>query len=171
MDIDYAIWKNGPSTILATSTKAAIELYENWERSNRLFVMFIKTHISTGIRGSIEKHNKVQDLLNKIDDQFANSVKSLASTLIIKFFTLRLTGMKGVRYHIMYMMDIATQLKNLEVTIAESFLVQYIHCTLHPQYRPFKISYNTHKEDRSISELLTICVQEEERLLMEQGEM
>ena len=83
MDIDYAIRKDDPLAISATSTKAAIELYENWERSNHLFVIFIKTQISTGIRGSIEKHNKVQDLLKAIDDQFTKSVKSLASTLII----------------------------------------------------------------------------------------
>ena len=132
--------------------------------------MFIKIHISTGIHGSIEKHNKVQDLLKAIDDQYAKSMKSLAKTLIIQFSTLRLTGVKGVLDHIMRMMDIAAQLKNLEVTISESFLVQYILCTLHPQYIPFKISYNTHKEYWSISEFLTTCVQEEERLLVEQGE-
>ena len=59
MDIDYAIRKDEPRAILATSTKAANELYENWERSNHLSVMFIKTHISAGIRGSIKKHDKV----------------------------------------------------------------------------------------------------------------
>ena len=80
IDIDYAIRKDEPPTISATSTKAAIELYENWERSNRLFVMFIKTHISNGIRGFIEKHDKVQGLLKGIDDQFAKFVKSLAGT-------------------------------------------------------------------------------------------
>ena len=101
MDIDYAIRKDEPLAILATSTKAAIELYEIWERFNRLSVMFIKTHISASIHGSIEKHNKVQDLLKTIDDQFATSVTSLTSTLIIQFSTLRLTGVKGVRDHIM----------------------------------------------------------------------
>ena len=38
-----------------------------------------------------------------------------------------------------------------------------------PQYSPFKISYNTHKDKWSINELLTMCVQEEEQLLIEQG--
>ena len=132
--------------------------------------MFIKTHMFAGIRGSFEKHDKVQHLLKAIDDQFAKSVKSLANTLIVQFSTLRLTGVKGVRDDIMRMMDIAAQLKNLEVTISVSFLVQYILCTLSPWYIPFKISYNTHKEDCSISELLTMCVQEEERLLVEEGE-
>jgi len=35
---------------------------------------------------------------------------------------------------------------------------------------PFKISYNTHKDKWSINELLSMCVQEEERLIMEEGE-
>ena len=82
MDIDYAIRKDEPPAISATSTKVAIELYENWERSNRLSIMFIKTHISDGIRGAIEKDNKVQDLLKEIDDQFAKFVKSLAIPLL-----------------------------------------------------------------------------------------
>ena len=109
-------------------------------------------------------------MLKAIDDQSAKSVKSLASTFIIQFSTLRLTRVKGVRDHIMCMMDIATQLKNLEVAISESFLIKYIRCTFPPQYSSLKISYNTHKEDWLISELLTMCVQKEEWLLVEQGE-
>jgi len=47
----------------------------------------------------------------------------------------------------------------------DSFLVHYTLNTLPPLYEPFKISYNTHKK-WSINELLTTCVQEEERLKM-----
>ena len=61
MDIDYAIRKDELSSLLATSTKAEIELYDKWEKSNHLFIMFIKTYILVGIRGSIEKHEKVRD--------------------------------------------------------------------------------------------------------------
>ena len=43
MDIDYAIRKDEPSALSATNTKAKIELYDKWERSNRLSIMFIKT--------------------------------------------------------------------------------------------------------------------------------
>jgi len=50
MDIDYAIRKDEPSAI------AEADLYEKWERSNRLSVMFIKTKISVGIRGSLEQY-------------------------------------------------------------------------------------------------------------------
>ena len=61
------------------------------------------------------------------------------------------------------------QLKKLEINISESFIVHFILNTLLYQYGPFKISYNTHKNKGSINELMTMCVQEEERL-MELGE-
>ena len=56
MDIDYAIRKNELPKITQTSTPENIMLYEQWERSNRLSMMFIKTKISAGIRGSVDQH-------------------------------------------------------------------------------------------------------------------
>ena len=58
MDIDYAIRKDKPE-ITEASTKEEKVLYEQWERSNRLNVMFIKTSISADICGSIEQHTNV----------------------------------------------------------------------------------------------------------------
>ncbi|RVW83870.1 hypothetical protein CK203_042047 [Vitis vinifera] len=169
MDIDYAIGKDKP-TIIDTSTTAEKALYEQWERSNRLSLMFIKTKISDGIRGSVDQHDNVKALLKAIDEQFVTSDKALASTLIMKFSSLRLTNVSGVREHIMQMRDIAAQLKILEVEMSDSFLVHFILNTLPQQYGPFKISYNTHKDKWSINELLTMCVQEEGKLKMELGE-
>ena len=54
MDIDYTIRKDEPPKITHTSTPDQILLYKRWEKSNRLNVMYIKTKISVGIRGSIE---------------------------------------------------------------------------------------------------------------------
>ena len=132
--------------------------------------MFIKTNISASIRSSVDQHEKVNDLLKAIDDQFITFDKALASTFIMQFSSLKLQGIRGVRDHIMRMRDIVAQLKALEVTMSDSFLVHYILCTLPLQYAPFKISYNTHKDKWSINELMTMCVQEEERLIMEEGE-
>ena len=85
----------------------------------------------------------------------------------MKFSSLQLTGVKGVREYIMQMRDILTKLKKLEVDMSESFLVHFILNTLPQEYGSFKISYNTHKDTWSINELMTMCVQEEERLVME----
>ncbi|KMS95368.1 hypothetical protein BVRB_008910 [Beta vulgaris subsp. vulgaris] len=158
MDIDYAIRKDEPPNITASSTLDAIDLYEKWERPNRLSVMFIKTKISASIHGSVDKHTKVKDLLKAIDEKLASSDKALASTLIMQFSSIRLTEIKGVRDHIMRMGDIAAQLKDLKVTISDTFLAHYILCTLPHQYDPFKLYYNTHKDKWSINELMTMCV-------------
>ena len=107
-------------------TLAELALHERWEWSNHLNVMFIKTKIFAGIHGSVDQHNDVRALLKAIDEQFKTSDKALASTLIMKFSSLRLTNIRGVREHIIKMKNIVAQLKNLEIEISESFLVHYI---------------------------------------------
>ena len=84
--------------------------------------------------------------MKAIDEQFKSSHKALASTLVTRFSTARLTEVKGVRAHINNIRDIMAQLKTLEVEMSESFLVYYILNTLPSAYAPFKISYNTHKD-------------------------
>ncbi|KAL0299968.1 UNVERIFIED_CONTAM: Secreted RxLR effector protein [Sesamum angustifolium] len=71
----------------------------------------------------------------------------------------------------MHMRDIAAQLKPLEVDISEPFLVHLILNSLPKEYGPFKITYNAQKEKWSVNELLTMCVQEEERLKNENIEV
>ncbi|RVW75558.1 hypothetical protein CK203_056469 [Vitis vinifera] len=59
------------------------------------------------LKGDNYKHDNVKALLKAIDEQFVTSDKALASTLIMKFSSLRLTNVSGVREHIMQMRDIA----------------------------------------------------------------
>ena len=113
MDIDCAIRKDEPDPIIETSTTEVVCLYDKWEKSNSLSMMFIKTKISAGIHGSIEKIDKVKPLLKSIDEQFVTSDKALSSTLIMQFSSTKLTGIRGVSDHIMRMRDIAAQLKSL----------------------------------------------------------
>ncbi|XP_074302717.1 uncharacterized protein LOC141634435 isoform X1 [Silene latifolia] len=167
---DYAIQHEEPAEINKTSTPDEVDHREKWEKSNYICTMFIKTKLCASIRGSVEQHTKVRDLLKAIDEQFETSDKALASTLIMKFTSLKLNATNGVRDFIMRMRDIAAQLKVLEVTMSDSFLAHFILCSLPAQYAPFKISYNTHKDKWSLNELMTMCVQEEGRLLLEEGE-
>ncbi|KAL6321873.1 hypothetical protein AAG906_035577 [Vitis piasezkii] len=53
MDIDYAVRKDKP-TIIDASTTTEKAHYEQWERSNHLSLMFIKTKISDCIRGTCQ---------------------------------------------------------------------------------------------------------------------
>ena len=105
--MDYTIRKDEPAAITATSTAAQIALYEKWERSNRLSIMFIMSKIPLGMRGSVEQPEKVKDLIKLIDEQFEDtSDKPLYNNLIHQFSSTKLTGVKGVREHISKMRDI-----------------------------------------------------------------
>ena len=112
MDLDYALRKDEPPVPTESSTESENLLYERWERSNRLSLMFIKSRITTSIRGSIPECESVKDYMKAIDQQFETSNKSLASTMMAKLSSMKLTGIRGVRKHIMEMRDIAAQLKS-----------------------------------------------------------
>ena len=71
----------------------------------------------------------------------------------------------------MSMCDMATKLKALDTSISEGFLVHFIMTSLPAHYTPFKISYNTQKGMWSISELISYCVEEEERQKSEKKDM
>ncbi|KAF7822949.1 Retrovirus-related Pol polyprotein from transposon TNT 1-94 [Senna tora] len=93
-----------------------------------------------------------------------------ASTLIAQLSSMKYTGTKAVREHIMQMQDIVAQLKSLDIEITDSFLVLLILNSLPSRFGRFKITYNTHNENWSINELLSMCVQEEGMLNSEKGE-
>ncbi|KAL6342889.1 hypothetical protein AAG906_016908 [Vitis piasezkii] len=57
------------------------------------------------------------------------------------------------------------------MAISEGFLVHFIMTSLPSQFGPFKINYNTHKDKWKMSELIAMCVQEEERLKVEKPDM
>lgn len=92
-----------------------------------------------------------------------SSSKTYASTLIMKMLTTKYCGQGGLQEHIMSMCDMANKLKALDMSISDGFLVHFIMTSLPPQHGPFKISYNTQKGTWTKAELISYCVEEEER--------
>jgi hypothetical protein len=81
----------------------------------------------------------------------------------MKMLTSQYNGQSGIRENIMNMCDMANKLKTLDMAISDGFLVHFIMTSLPPKYNPFKISYNTQKATWSMAELISYCVEEEER--------
>ncbi|KAL4569139.1 hypothetical protein LXL04_024770 [Taraxacum kok-saghyz] len=71
----------------------------------------------------------------------------------------------------MMMIDMANKLKSMDMEISEGFLVHFIMTSLPIQFGPFKINYNTQREKWKMSELIAMCVQQEERLKIEKPEV
>ncbi|KAF7831919.1 ATP-dependent DNA helicase PIF1-like [Senna tora] len=101
---------------------------------------------------------------------FLSSDNYKASTLIAQLSSMKYTGTKVVREHIMQMQDIVAQLKSRDIEITDSFLVLLILNSLPSRFGRFKITYNTHNENWSINELLFMCIQEKGMLNSEKCE-
>ncbi|GAV60176.1 UBN2_2 domain-containing protein, partial [Cephalotus follicularis] len=170
IDLDHALRIDTPAAIMAHSTTEKRVTYEKWERSNRMSLMIMKSSISVAIRGAIPDSTNSKTYLAYVEEQFKSSSKAHASTLIMKMFTTMYGGTSGVREHIMMMNDMASRLKGMEMAISEGFLVHFIMTSLPVQFEPFKINYNTQKEKWKMSELIAMCVQEEERLKVERSD-
>ena len=146
MEIDEVLRIEEPPDIKESSTQQEISKYERWKWSNRLSLMFMKSHIIKGIRGSILECTKAKVFLKSVEEWLATSNKALANTLMKRLSSKSINNSSNVCGHIMEMRDIAAQLKSLEVEISDLFLVHLILNSLPVEYGPFKISYNTHKE-------------------------
>ncbi|CAH9106033.1 unnamed protein product [Cuscuta europaea] len=171
MDLDYALRHDPPAALTDQSSQEQKRVYEQWERSNRMSLMVIKNSISVAIRGAIPDSENAKTYLDSVEEQFKGTSKAYASTLILKMLTTKYDGVSGVREHIMMMSDMSHKLKGMDMEISEVFLVHFIMTSLPAQFGPFKINYNTQKDKWQMSELIAMCVQEEERLKIEKPDV
>ena len=118
MELDLALHVDEPPIPMVESAQVDKENYERWQRSNRLSLMLIKSHISKCTRGSIPESNKVKTYMKAIEEQFVSSDKSMANTLMNILSSMKYDNIKGVREHIMEMRDTDAKLKFLEIEIS-----------------------------------------------------
>nr|CAB3492814.1 unnamed protein product [Digitaria exilis] len=170
-DLDIVFRQDRPAAPAEGQTSPALE---KWERSNRMATMVMSQTISPGIKGAIPLKNAqgveytATELLAKIEENFKSSSKTYASTLIMKLVSSQYNGKTGIREHILSMCDMANKLKEMQMEISDGFLVHFILTSLpSPQYAAFKINYNTTKAIWTLSDLISYCVEEEERLKTE----
>jgi hypothetical protein len=104
-----------PPALTDISMPLEVTKHERWERFNRLSLLFMKSHVTKGIRGSIAECNKATEFMWAIEEQFVSSDRALAITLMKKLSCKTFNKSRSVREHIMKMRDMATQLKSLEV--------------------------------------------------------
>ena len=117
MDLDLALHVDEPPIPMKSSAPNNKLDCKQWEWSNHLSLMFIKSLINKNIRSSIPECNKVKDFMKVIEEQFIRSDKALASIQMKRFSSKTFDYSKNVREHIMEMKDMVAQLKPLEVEI------------------------------------------------------
>ena len=165
MDLDLALRVSSPTPLTVESSSDEKRDIERWEKSNRMCLMSIKKAIPEAFRGTIsEKIKTAKEFLEEIKNRFAKNEKSETSTLLENFISMRYKGNGNIREYIMEMSHLASKLRAHKLDLSEDLLVHLVLISLPRQFSQFKVSYNCQKETWSLNELISHCVQEEERL-------
>ncbi|XP_073272306.1 uncharacterized protein [Primulina huaijiensis] len=171
MDLDLAIRTEQPTALTDSSSSEQRAGYEKWKRSNRMSLIIIKRGIPEAFRGAVsDSVTKAKDYLDEMEKRFAKSDKAETSTILKSLISTKYKGKGNIREYIMEMSHLASQLKALKLELSEGMLVHLLLISLPDQFNRFKISYNCQKEKRSLHELISYCVQEEERLKQDKTE-
>ncbi|XP_061356260.1 uncharacterized protein LOC133300703 [Gastrolobium bilobum] len=164
MDLDLALLENEPTAITETSSEEEKSHYKAWNRSNRLSLMFIKMTVANNIKSTIPQTESAKEYTKFVEERFCSADKSLVDTLMAQLTTMKFDGSRTMQEHIIEMTHFAAKLNTLGLTVADSFLVQFILNSLPSEYGPFQINYNTIKDKWNVNELASMLVQEEGRL-------
>ncbi|XP_074342964.1 uncharacterized protein LOC141680715 [Apium graveolens] len=162
MDLDHALRKEQP---VSTTDDPKMDQIKKWERSNRMCLAIMKRTILTEIQGSIAESTSAKRFLSEIEQYFSKNEKSEMSNLLSKLVTMKYKGKGNIREYIIGMSNLAGKLKELKLELSDELLVHLVLISLPPQFGHFVVSYNTPKEKWTLNELISHCVQEEERVL------
>ena len=96
--------------------------------------------------------------------------KAKTSTLLGSLVSMKYKCQGYIREHIRQMSNIASKLKALKLELSNDLLVHLVLLSLSAQFNQFKVSYNCQNEKLTLNELISYCVQKEERLKQEKIE-
>ncbi|KAA8528808.1 hypothetical protein F0562_036163 [Nyssa sinensis] len=171
MDLDLALRVSSPAPLTDESSFDEKRNIERWEKSNRMCLIIIKKAIPEAFRGTISETIKIgKEFLEEIKNRFAKNEKSETSTLLANLISMRYKGNGNIREYIMEMSHLASKLRAHKLDLVENLLVHLVLKSFPTQFSQFKVSYNCQKKTWSLNELISHCVQEEERLKQEKIE-
>ncbi|XP_066161207.1 uncharacterized protein [Oryza sativa Japonica Group] len=136
--------------------------HAKWSSANKNCLAAVKNTIEPTILGSIPEYDTVSKYLESIKSQFSGSSKFYATQLIKQLVTERYHG-GGVKDHILRMSNMASKLKQKDLGISDDFLVHLVLSSLPKNFDNLVVNYKISTENWNIEELISNCVQEEER--------
>ena len=117
-----------------------------------------------------DKVTTTKEFLEEIEKRFAKNEKVETSMLLENLISMRNKSKGNIREYIMEISHLASKLKALKLELSEDLLVHLILISLPMQFSQFKVSYNYQKVTWSLNELISLCVQEEERIKQDKAE-
>lgn len=164
MDLDLALRIEQPAALVANSSIEEKREFEKWDRSNRMSLMIMRRAVPEVFRDTTsEQAITAKGFLDSLEQRFAKNEKAETSTLLAKLISMKYKGKGNIREYIMEMSHLVSKLKALKLELSADLLVHLILISLPAHFNQFKVSYNCQKDKWSINELISYCVQEEDR--------
>ncbi|XP_075087781.1 uncharacterized protein LOC142169775 [Nicotiana tabacum] len=169
MDLDLALRVDfpppSPPPLTDKSTSNEKREMKRWERSNRMCMMTMKKVIPEIFKGTMyDKVKTAKEFMAEIEKVFVKSKKAEIGTLLTSLISMRYQGKGNIREYIMQMSHLESKMKALKLDLSDDLLVHLVLISFPPQFSHFKVSYNCQKKTWSLNEIISHCVQEEDRL-------
>ena len=131
----------------------------------------MKCAIPEAFRGTMSKKvTTAKKFLKEIEKWFAKNEKDEMSMLLANLISMRYKGKWNIREYIMEISHLASKLNALKLELSEDLLVHLVLISFSTQFSQFKMRYNCQKDTWSLNELISHCVQEEERIKQDKAE-
>ncbi|XP_019429207.1 PREDICTED: uncharacterized protein LOC109336848, partial [Lupinus angustifolius] len=92
MELDLSLREDKPSAITNISTEEHKVHYRNYERSNRLSLMYMRMSIAGNIKSALPKTESAKEMLKFVEERSQTADKSLAGTLMSTLTTMKFDG-------------------------------------------------------------------------------
>ena len=134
-------------------------------------LMIMKRGVLEVFRSAITNEvSSASEFLAEIQKRFTKNDKAKTSTHLASLISMKYKGKGNVREYIMEMSKLASKLKALGLDLSDDMVVHLVLISLLAQFNHIKVSYNCQKEKWNLNELISFCLQEEERLKQEKTE-
>jgi gag-polypeptide of LTR copia-type len=160
VDLDVALQSVKPATLTKDSTNDEKLDMSRWKRSNRMCLQVMQKIKPEAFRGAVSETIIAKEFLTNIEQKFVKNEKTEMGNLLKKFCSKLYSGQGNIREYILEMTHMISKLR----TIKLDMLVIMILNSLPPKFEHFLVSYNCQKKKWTVNELISHCVQEEERL-------
>ena len=166
-DLDAALQEEKPAALTKESDDNAKLDMARWLRSNRMCLKIMQKTIPEVFRGTVSENTTAKEFLADIEQRFVRNEKAEMASLLKKFCSKQYSGNGNIREYILEMTHMVSKLKAMKLDVSDDMLVVMILNSLPSKFGHFIVSYNCQKEKWTVNELISHCVQEEERLKTE----
>ena len=166
LGLDSALVMDEPTKPTDTSLEADKKMWENWERSNRLMMSFLKLSIAPNVKPSQPKTENVREFVAEIKKCTMTDIvdKSIVAALINDLSNREYTIAQSMEEHITHMVNMYNRLKSLDMDLGERVLVEFmLKSCKGDDFKQFRRTYNQLKEKWSLSDTKAMLMQEEAR--------